>query len=53
MLTTVPSQLARDRALVATNDGCDLRLVMFGFHQSVYLVSLFAGKLCVAHCVLL
>src|SRR5712691_346866 len=53
MLSAVPVQFTRDRALVATEDGCNLRLIMFGFHQSVYLVSLFASKLCVAHCVLL
>ena len=52
-LPTVAPQLTRDRALVATDDGGDLRLVMCGFHQSVYLVSLFAGKLRIVHCVLL
>src|SRR5882762_7849046 len=47
--SAVAPQLARDRALMATNYHADLGLVMSGFHQRVYLVSLLPGKLCVAH----
>src|SRR5882672_9381421 len=49
LLPAIAAQLARDRALMATDQDGDASLVMSGFHQSVYLVSLFAGKLCVAH----
>src|SRR5688572_31998345 len=38
---------------MATNYGGDLSLVMPGFHQGVYLVSLSASKLPIVHCVLL
>src|SRR5687768_2228150 len=41
--STVASQLARDGALMATNQAGDLRLVMSGSLQGVYLVSLFTG----------
>src|SRR5215470_9843371 len=47
--SAVPSQLTRDRALVATDEGGYLSFVLAGFHQHVYLVSLFTGKLSVAH----
>src|SRR5450759_178606 len=53
LLAAVAPQLARDRALMATDHDCDLRLVLSGFHQAVYLVSLFTGKLPIAHVVLL
>ncbi len=45
----VALQLARDRALMATDRDGDLRLVVTGFLQAVYLVSLFPGKLRIAH----
>src|SRR6266850_8295297 len=34
---------------MATDQDGDATLVMSDFHQGVYLVSLFPGKLCVAH----
>ena len=49
MFATVPSQFTGDRALVAADNRGDLRLVMGPFNQSKYLISLFAGKLSVAH----
>jgi hypothetical protein len=49
MLSAVPAQLTKDRVLLASNDDGNLTLIMSGFQQSVYLISLFAGKLCVAH----
>ena len=45
----VAPQFAGDRALVATDQYGDLRLVMSGSLQSVYLVSLFPGKLFIVH----
>src|SRR5882762_6606555 len=45
----VAAELARDRALVATDHDGDLRLVMSGSLQGVYLVSLFTGKLLIVH----
>src|SRR4030095_3189080 len=41
--------LTRDCALVKTKQQRNLRLVVSFFDQYVYLVSLFAGKLSVAH----
>jgi hypothetical protein len=49
LLATVAPQLARDRALVATDHQGDVTLVMAGFLQDVYLVSLFTGKLFIVH----
>ena len=48
-MSAVAPQLARDRALMTADQRCDLRLVMFGFLQRVYLVSLFTSKLRIAH----
>ena len=53
MLAAVPPQFTKDRALMATDDGGNLTLTMSSFHQSVYLISLFAGKLRIVHGVLL
>ena len=48
-MTTIAMQLTRERTFVATDDRGDLRLVLSGFQQGAYLISLVAGKLCVAH----
>src|SRR3990172_882046 len=44
-LPAIATQLARDRAFMATDQNGNVRLVMAGFLQGVYLVSLFTGKL--------
>src|SRR6185503_2546073 len=52
-LPTVASQLARNGALMATEQCGNASLVVAGFLQDVYLVSLFPGKLFIVHGVLL
>src|SRR4029450_14135281 len=49
VFATVPSQFTRDCALSKTKQQGNLRLVVSFFDQYVYLVSLFAGKLSIAH----
>src|SRR5467141_2987058 len=48
-LPVVASQLTRDRALMAPHHQGDVSLVVTGFLQNVYLVSLFTGKLRIVH----
>src|SRR5258708_2733734 len=48
-LAAVAPQLSRDRTLMATDHCGDVTLVMTGFLQNVYLVSLFTGKLRIVH----
>src|SRR4030095_1156365 len=47
--SAVASQFSGDRALVAIDNRSNPTLVMSGFHQSVYLISLFASKLRIVH----
>ena len=49
LLPAVAPQLARDGALMANEQGGDGGLVVAGFLQNVYLVSLFSGKLFIVH----
>ena len=52
-LAAVAPQLARDRAFMDTKQLRDVSLIMTGFLQNAYLVSLFTSKLFIVHRVLL
>src|SRR5213083_3084809 len=49
LLAAVAPQFSGDRAFMATDHQGDVALVMSGFLQDVYLVSLFTGKLFIVH----